>query len=148
MLKKTIYLLSLSILSLSNVGAEMYKWVDEEGNTHYTQQQPPAGVESEKLKPPPDFDSSEAEKTLKKQQEYLDKEREKRQQNAIAQQRKDDEKARLEKNCELSRARLKSLTDRPKVSEIQKDGSRVMMPEEKRQEEIAKSKEAIKEYCK
>jgi len=148
MLKKIIYLLTLSILSLSNVGAEMYKWVDEEGNTHYTQQQPPAGIESETINPPPAFDSSEAEKALKAQQEYLDTERENRQKDAKAQQRTEKEKARQEKNCELSRARLESLTIRSKVSETQDDGSLVVMTEEKRQEEIAKARKLIKELCK
>ncbi|MCG8614453.1 MAG: DUF4124 domain-containing protein, partial [Pseudomonadales bacterium] len=29
----------------------MYKWVDEDGNTHYSQSPPPAGVEGTTIKP-------------------------------------------------------------------------------------------------
>ena len=43
----------------STTFAAMYKWVDEEGNTHYTQQPPPDGIESKTLKPPPAIDGSE-----------------------------------------------------------------------------------------
>lgn len=126
----------------------MYKWVDKEGNTHYTQQPPPAGIESEKLNPPPAFDSSEAVKTLEEQQEYLDTEREKREKHKKALQRAADDKARLKKNCDSNRARLKSLTDKPRVMSVQADGSVIRLTEEKRQEEIAKAEKAIKEFCK
>ena len=127
--------------------ATIFKWIDKEGITHYTQQAPPAGIESETLKPPPSIDGSDAEKVFEKQQKYLDAGRLERQKRARAQQRKAEEKAIKERNCELSRARLKSLTDRPRVLLIQNDGSAIRPTEEQRQEKIAKSKKDIKETC-
>lgn len=49
-----------------------YKWLDDEGNTHYTQQPSSAGIESKTIKPPRAVDSSEAEKELEKQLKYID----------------------------------------------------------------------------
>ncbi|MDY6992277.1 MAG: DUF4124 domain-containing protein [Pseudomonadota bacterium] len=43
---KTVYLtLLLSVLSV-NIHAEIYKWVDEEGFTQYSQTPPPEGIEA------------------------------------------------------------------------------------------------------
>ncbi len=125
----------------------MYKWVDAEGNTHYTQQPPPAGIESITLKPPPTIDGSETAKTFEKQQEFLDAEREKRQKLIKAQQLAAAEKARMEKNCEMARARLNNYTTRPRVQLIQADGSLVRATEEQRQEGITNSNEMIKKFC-
>ena len=140
-------LILVLIFACSSTFATIFKWVDKEGITHYTQQAPPAGIETETLKPPPSIDGSDAEKNLKKQQEYLDAERVKRQKRANVKQRRAEEKARKAKNCELSRARLKSLTDRPRVLLIQNDGSAIRPTEEQRQEKIAKAKKDIEEMC-
>ena len=67
---------------------------------------------------------------------------------AEARQRAADEKARQKKNCEIARARLRSLTYRPRVFFVQPDGTYVRADEETRQVEIAKANESIKEACK
>jgi len=128
--------------------AAMYKWVDDEGTTHYTQQPPPAGIESITLKTPPAIDGSETAKNFENQQKFLDTEREKRQKLIKAQLRAAEDKARMEKNCELVRARLKKYITSPRVQLVQADGSQIRSTEEQRQEGIADSKEMIKKYCK
>ena len=140
-------LIPVLTFACSSAFATTFKWVDKEGITHYTQQAPPAGIDSETLTPPPSIDGSEAKKILKKQQQYLDAQRNKRQKNERAQQRKAAEKARKEKNCKLSRARLKSLTDRPRILILQTDGSAIRPTEEQRQEKIHNTEKAIKEMC-
>ena len=50
------------ILVPQNSIARMYKWVDEDGNTQYTQSPPPGDIESEVIKPPPKVDTEAAEK--------------------------------------------------------------------------------------
>ena len=52
-----------------------------------------------------------------------------------------------EKNCQMARERLASYT-RPRVRFVQEDGTRVTATEEERQEQIKKSEDMIKEFCK
>ena len=127
---------------------EAYKWVDKDGNTHYTQKPPAEGIESETIKPPPAFDRSQAEETLESDQEILNRGRENREKQAKERQRTADEKARQKKNCEIARARLRSLTYRPRVFFVQPDGTYVRADEETRQAEIAKANASIAEVCK
>ncbi|RKZ49213.1 MAG: hypothetical protein DRQ48_01280 [Gammaproteobacteria bacterium] len=128
--------------------AVTYKWVDEHGNTHYTQKAPAGGIESETINPPPAIDRSQAEEALESDQEILDRGRENREKQAEARQRAVDEKARQKKNCEIARARLRSLTYRPRVFFVQPDGTYVRADEVTRQAEIAKANAAIAEVCK
>jgi hypothetical protein len=53
MSKQSIILLILAA-ALLVAGAQVYKWVDGEGNVHYSDQPPPEGLESEKLELPGD----------------------------------------------------------------------------------------------
>jgi len=68
-------------LLFSSAHATLYKWVDADGNTHYTQQPPPGDIDSETIKPPPRIDTEGALKDLDEKHKYLgdqQKEREKR----------------------------------------------------------------------
>jgi hypothetical protein len=50
MMKLSLIACLLLTLSLNAYSSEIYKWIDEEGKTHYTQT-PPDGVEAEAIKP-------------------------------------------------------------------------------------------------
>jgi hypothetical protein len=132
----------------STAFAATYKWVDEDGITHYTQKPPAGGIESETIKPPPSVHRDTGTRTLEEGQQLLEEGRENRAKQAEARQRAADEKARQKKNCEIARARLRSLTYRPRVFFVQPDGTYVRADEETRQVEIAKANESIKEACK
>ena len=59
------------LLGISPVSqAKMYKWVDADGNTHYTQTPPPDGITKEDLNLPAsvNLDNTEAVKTFEGQQ--------------------------------------------------------------------------------
>jgi uncharacterized protein DUF4124 len=132
----------------STAFAATYKWVDEDGITHYTQKPPADGIESETIKPPPSVHRDTGTRTLEEDQQLLEEGRENRAKQAEERQHAADEKARQKKNCEIARARLRSLTYRPRVFFVQPDGTYVRADEETRQVEIAKANESIKEACK
>ncbi|MBM2830851.1 MAG: hypothetical protein HW411_1641, partial [Gammaproteobacteria bacterium] len=62
----------LFFLLSMNCFAAMYKWVDADGNVHYTQSPPPEGVESATIKPPPEVDTGNAIKQLEDQKQRAD----------------------------------------------------------------------------
>jgi hypothetical protein len=136
----------LLFLLAGNASAAMYKWVDEEGNTHYTQSPPPGDVQAETIAPPPRVNTRNAVEQLKEQQEKADELRNQRLEVAEEQRKNEEELARKKANCELARKRLASYEE-PRVKFVQEDGSRVRATEEERLEQIKISQEMIDEFC-
>ena len=144
-MKLSLLLLSLLFVT-GSASAEMYKWVDEEGNTHYTQSPPPGDIQAETIAPPPEVDTKQAVKQMQEMQEQSDDYEKQKQETAEEQRKKEEEIERKKSNCELARKRLASYTE-PRVKFVQPDGTRVRATEEERQEQIKKSQEMIDEFC-
>lgn len=126
--------------------AQIYKWVDAEGTVHYTQEKPPAEIENEIIQALIKIDNTEALNRLEKQKENVDALRDARI-TAQTDAKKKKEEGELQKaNCEKSKARLKSYL-RPRVNVKDQDGNVIRATEERRQEEIARSKKAIQDHC-
>lgn len=130
-----------------NVYAAMYKWVDEDGVTHYTQQPPPPGVEAETIKPPSDVDTEGAERSLKEREKFLDElsgeRNKKREDQEQAQQIERENK----EACGKARQRLQSFQN-PRINFVDEDGNRRRATEEERQRELKKARDYIQENCK
>ena len=135
--------------SMSHIAfaTSMYKWVDKDGNTQYTQSPPPADVEFSTLKPPPKVNSESSQKALEQRTEKLDELREQRHKTAAEKKTTKEEENRLKKNCETAKANMASYA-RPRVTITQKDGTVTRATEEERQRRIAEAKERIAEFCK
>ena len=69
--------------------AKMYKWVDADGNTHYTQTPPPEGIAKEDLNLPAsaNLDNTEAVKAFEEQQNKKQESSETRQKDEKEQNR-------------------------------------------------------------
>jgi len=129
-----------------NSQAEMYKWVDEQGNTHYTQSPPPGDINAEAIKPPPKVDTDGASKTLEQQKKTVNDLREKRITTAEEKQKAEEEAAEKESKCQQAKARLASY-QRPRVNLKNPDGTLRVVAEEERQAEIKKSQEYVNKAC-
>ncbi|MFT5425501.1 MAG: hypothetical protein ACI9ZT_000432 [Gammaproteobacteria bacterium] len=140
-----IQIFAMSMISVS-ANAALYKWIDDEGNTTYSEKRPP-DVEVEEISPPPKppTDAGEVENldsVLKKASENDERRKEKAEDARIEEENKKINK----KNCEIAKNNLASYV-RPQVRVEQEDGTRAIATEEYRQEQIAKSNEMVKEYC-
>jgi len=137
----------LSLTLCYSAGADIYKWVDEEGNVVYSQQ-PPVGKEAETIKAPASIRSEEALQNLrdlKINNAKVDKEKKKQ----LEEKKQAVEESRVnEENCKKGEAMLASFSTRPTVQLVQEDGSRVRATEAERQQRIAESRAIIKEFCK
>ena len=124
----------------------MYKWVDDEGNTHYTQSPPPGDIEAKTIDPPPKINPDHAKEQLENRQELLQQARDGRHQ-AVDQKRKEEQDLAGKKaECDKAEARLASY-QRPRVNLLDEDGNPSRATEEQRQAELAKSRELIKKLC-
>jgi len=131
-----------------NCYATMYKWVDEEGNTHYSEKPPVGDVEVQTVKPPPKVDTESANEAFEAKQNKSKKAgegRAKQAEEAVA----ENERMEIDKrNCESARKALASVNANPRVYGTDADGNRYKLGEEARQAKIAAAKEAIAKYCK
>ena len=138
----------LFLIASVPVYAAMYKWVDANGEVHYSQYPPVDVNDAQIIKPPSSVDTEKANQELDVQRKGFDKLREGRLKKAEEQQKENDKLALEKANCEKAKTSLSSFSMRPTVQIVQEDGSRVRATEEERQEKIREANEKIKEWCK
>jgi len=137
-----ICLLGMSTLSQ----AQLYKWVDEDGVTQYTQAPPLGDIEAESIKVKTTPPNTSAIKNLDSQLKRADGLREKRLEDMENKRIDEENEARKVENCRRSRGRLAS-NSVPNALIQQQDGSRIRIDEDTRQRELVASREMIEKYC-
>ena len=141
-------LLAFATVSAATDPHYIYKWSDDQGETHYTQF-PPAGRKAERMNaPPPPVESPEiAEKNLQNQVEIMEQQNEEQQQGAKdARQWAEIQKIRR-KNCETANQNLVNLQRGGNVRYMGADGKIMRLTEEERQKRIDEANSQIKENC-
>ncbi|OOZ41407.1 hypothetical protein BOW53_03940 [Solemya pervernicosa gill symbiont] len=140
----TILLTSLLILAPPIVGADIYKWVDDQGITHFTQQ-PPMSQPAETVKPrgikPPD--DAEAKKQRESYWDAFKKDKSQTEPKPISA----ENQAIRQENCKRAKENLQKLADNPGRRMRDNDGNVYMMPEEQRQQRMEEARKQIKENC-
>lgn len=126
--------------------AKTYKWVDSDGNIHYTQSPPAGDIKVEVIEPPSSVDEHGALETLGKKNERADKLREQRLTATKEKLKSREDAAEKEKDCQQAISRLASY-QYPRILMEDSDGTSRILPEEERQAEIKKSQEYIKNLC-
>jgi hypothetical protein len=148
-MRVTVMLL-VSVMA-GSAGAEIYKWVDEDGNVHYSQRQPPKESQpqtTEIVDLKTGGGSDDARKALDKDIQRADKLRTERLKHQADQQQAAAEQAERKRGCDSARARLQSLEESQRIFHIDEQGNRVRVGEEQRQADMAEAREQIAEYCK
>lgn len=128
---------------------KIYKWTDDKGEVHYTQQ-PPQNRESVTVRPaPPPPGNPEAERSeLQQQMENLDqRQQEAAKRSAEAEQQASNQKIR-EKNCATARRNLAELQQGGIKRYRLPNGEVLRLNEEDRQKRIAEANKQIEENCK
>ena len=128
---------------------KIYKWVDEDGQIHYSSQKP-AGQEVEKIKvskgPKVATTATTAEAESEKKGDELKKDAE-ADAAAKAQLAKADQ-ANRKKMCEQARNNLAALNATIRVNTVdEKTGQTVRMTDDQRVAAMKNAQQGIKEYC-
>lgn len=134
----------LLALSSSTMAAQVYKWVDAQGITHFSAQ-PPQGQAAQTLNtvtPPPkpvavESDASENSESLV-DQEQIDRK---------VKQQVAEQEAERKRYCETLQTNLAQLQNNPRVR-VEENGEVRRLKEEERQSRIAETKQKIEENCK
>ena len=144
-------LVTLLILAGLATGSQaaMYKWVDENGQTVYSQI-PPTSGQSTRMKPPPPPAETpeEARQRLNQRLQTLE---DKAEDKELAGQKeaKEGELAEVYKsNCAAAQHNLMFLESNPRKLVGQPDGSYVRITEEERQQKMQEAREQVEKFCK
>ena len=155
------------LLATATVAAQVYKWVDKDGQVQYTDTPPPPGVakvEPKKIaKASPSATATasvatvagkpvEAAKTLKDKAKDAAKEVEKRRKETIDQNLKDDDIARVAKanqeRCKGATAALLEFESGRPINRTKENGEREFVSDEERAASIVRMRTAMTESCK
>ncbi len=125
--------------------SEIYKWVDSEGEIHYSETRPTEdNFETIKIKN--NIDTQNAINSLEKKSKSLKKMRKKRKEKKQAAIAAKEELARNKELCDQAKKQLASY-QHPKVTLEEKDGTLRALGEEEKQLAIKKGKEIVEEAC-
>ncbi len=141
-----ILLLVLGMCS-ATVPAQVYKWVDAQGNVHYGQNRP-RGVEAEPVKvQPPGL--SEEQRALE-----LDKLKLKAGLGSENQEPEQGEQGSTQmpeavrkENCRIARHNLAALAQQRRIVQTDEEGNLVRLDDAQRESRLEEAKKQIEEFC-
>lgn len=137
-----------SVVSIPAQAADFYRWVDDNGVTHYSQT-PPPHRQTDQLKPPPPpaEDPAQARERLDAQLQALNERRQEREQEAETERQALEAERIRKKNCQIARSNLENLETATNSLMRLPDGSHERLDEETRQAKMDEARQAIEKYC-
>jgi biopolymer transport protein ExbB/TolQ len=142
LLQATLVLLPATTLAGS------YKWVDQDGNTVYSQTRPPAdaqNVERVKEAPRPSQDAGEASQKTQEQTKNINERQQTRKTEEQDKKTAEDKEAQRKQVCERLNKNLEVLTTRPIVRKESAEGEMVVLDAEQREAEVEQVRKLIKD---
>lgn len=142
-----MFLGALAFMGLAH--AELYKWTDNQGKVHYTDQ--PPTVNAQTVKHPQSGQAettTQATQTLNEKDQAYQKRREEAEQARVKAE-KEAEQARIQReNCDKARTNLNTLQNRSRVYTTNAAGQRSYMDDAARADALASSQKAVSDFCK
>jgi Domain of unknown function (DUF4124) len=126
--------------------AQVYKWVDEKGVTHYGERPPQGSKPQEvpnRLASPLPTDSKRNEDWQQKDREF----RERRIQTEAADDKKQQDAAKRNEQCNEQRALLRRLKESPRNFRLGANGERVYLEDSERESAIGRQEKLVAERC-
>ena len=144
-------LLLLGLVSTAPAWAEMYKWTDEQGVVHYSDQPAASGAKSEKKLDIPNQPAPPAAAPAKNWQEKnLEfKKRQNATAEAEAKQQKDAQDAKTKAdNCAKAKSSLQTYESGQRVFTYDPQGNRSYLDEAQHEKALADARKSVAEWCK
>lgn len=149
------YLFALScalLLTVKTADAQLYKWVDEQGKVHYSDQPADAKTKSESTLNIPNQPGTPSGADGGKSWQDKEQEFQKRKTSAAeaeAKKQKAEQEAKTQReNCEKAKQNLSQLESAVPVYTFNEKTGRTLLNQEQRTQEIAKARKSVAEWCK
>lgn len=146
---KTLIFVIISAVFSAAATASVYRWVDADGQVHYSQFKPAGVNATEQNKPNTNQgpNPEEAKKRLeelraKLQENINDREKAKKEQAEAK-----EDKERRKENCEKAKEQLRGYENNGRVYKTLENGERYWYTEKEREGLINSAKEQVKKYC-
>ncbi len=145
-----IFVFTVIILLMSiSANAQIYKWIDKNGKTQYTDQPPPPDAAQDEqrlnIKSAPVAGNPNKPRNLSEDREEFDKRRQLKREEESKQQAKSEES---KKKCIDAQTQLKMYTDSPRLTVPDGAGGMLYVDDDLRQRKIADANKTIATYCK
>ncbi|WP_425055056.1 DUF4124 domain-containing protein [Pseudomonas abyssi] len=143
-MRKIIISAALSLVCTSAMATQLYRWVDENGVTQFSQQ-PPAEDQYQRLqvKPAPELGTG----SLAPAPDASAEEQTEATEPAAAPQPTPEQQAKLAEQCDALRANLTTMQNNPRLRRTLEDGTVERIGEDERQAMIAKAQADLQEHC-
>ena len=145
-----ISLLSVSFFS-SSLLAQVYRWIDDQGQVVFSQSPPRDGRDTTTIELPPDPPAEAAEEDREKLDEQIKKLDQAEQERNLRKQAAAEKRAVAKydkQQCTTARMNLDAITYRPPQTLCQReDGSYMRLTAEEREEQIRIATDAVANHC-
>lgn len=134
--------------------AQMYKWVDENGHTQYSDRPPPPGIKADQVSntrtpaPAPAAGASAPAKSNAARELDFRKRQLAADEKAKADEKKQQQDAIKKQNCETAQSRLRTLQDGGRIIKPSTTGEREYMSSEEIDAEKVTAQQRADEACK
>lgn len=150
---KYSFALSCALLLLMQpVHAELYKWVDEQGNVHYSDQPAGGKTKSESTlnipSQPGALNSADGGKSWQEKEQEFQKRKASAAEAEAKKQKAEQEAKTQRENCEKAKQNLSQLESAVPVYTFNEKTGRTLLNQEQRTQEIAKARKSVAEWCK
>lgn len=139
----------LGLGCVATAHGEIYRWVDAEGQVHYSQSLPPTGAAVEKVQgaSKPAVAPDTAQKALQEQVEKVDTQKQKTVEAKDLEGKVKEEIEKRKKNCEVARTNLQTLENLGGRKIQDSEGKVIRLSEEDRQKRLTEAQQQIKDWC-
>ena len=152
---KHIGLLLIALLPLLAAATEMYKWVDKDGNVHFSDRPPEEATESvEQLELKVDINERRRAAGQAAPNESQNSLSERRSAQTEAEERRRQRQTEAEKavaqrqaQCYVARSNLQVLKEQRPMYRFDENGERVFVEDTDREAQIAQYQETVAEFC-
>jgi len=132
-------------LSYSAWGGEIYKWVDEKGNVHFSDQ--PGKSEAQQIDMPKFKTDPVLEQRQQDRQEMEKKEQDQNTAKSADEAEAQKKEQQRKKNCITARERVEQLQTVRRLFRIDESGERHDLSDEERATALQKAREDVKTWC-
>ena len=139
-------LLLLLLLTLTPLQAAVHRWVDDNGNVHYSDQ-PPAKQASEKIEIKPHTPDPATQERLLRHKQTVESSQEAREEQKEQQQAEAKEAEQQKERCKQARAQLNLAETTGRIYETDENGERKYMDDKQREAYLEQAREAVKKFC-
>jgi len=143
----------VSLMLATGASAEIYKWIDAEGNVHYGEH-PPLEAQRQTVEPARGPSDESINESRERWQAILSNQRRSDQLGQEDKAKAEEEKAAQmereaakQRSCIRARENLNILTQERPVYQVDEKGERIFFDDAAREREIAEMKKIIEEYC-